>query len=248
MCGQASGCSIYPQDYYSQASENSYVIADTYSDYLIRNNFHHIWWPQFVSQTPATVWGWSFNDKPLLFLHEMGHNVLSTSHHNSCKQLMTTSYSQRTNHITKAHLEKLHRNLSTTDLHNAVDCSKLSDVCPIQVVADEEIDEPMSVFGDLIVKNGVTLTITSEVYFSKESRIIVEPNAKLIVNGGLLTSGCDATWKGIEVNAGFPGYAVEIINSSTIENTSKAAVNMFASGGWLLGNGNVKVKIGRICI
>lgn len=230
--GLASGCSIFPQDYFSQASENSYVIAHTYSDYLIRQNFHHIWWPQYANESPATVWSWSYCGKRLLFLHEMGHNILSMFHDNSCRQLMTTSWSQRTNHITKTQLERLHRNLATTDLHNAVDCGTLNDVCPVQVVANATLNQPMSVFGDLIIKQGVTFTVTSEMFFSEESRIIVEENARLIVDGGLLTNGCGSTWKGIKVYGGNSDFDVKFTNGATIENTSQAAVSMFAPEPW----------------
>lgn len=230
--GLASGCSIYPKSYFSQASENSYVIANTYSDFLIRNNFHHIWWPQYANESPATVWSWSYNGKKLLFLHEMGHNVLQMGHNSSCRQLMTSSWSQRTNHITKPQLERLHRILASTDLHNAVDCNNLGDVCPVQVVADETLDKPLSVFGDLIVKKGVTFTVTSDIYFSEESRVIVEENAKLIVDGGLLTSGCGLTWKGIKVHGGNSDFDVKFTNGATIENTRAAAVSMFAPQPW----------------
>lgn len=230
--GLASGCSIFPQSYFSQASENSYVIANTYSDYLIRNNFHHIWWPQYANESPATVWSWSYGGKKLLFLHEMGHNVLSMYHDNSCRQLMTTSWSQRTNHITKTQLEKLHRNLATTDLHNAVDCSNLNDVCPVQVVSNETLDEPMSVFGDLIIKSGVTFTVKSSIFFSEKSRVIVEENAKFIVDGGLLTNGCGSTWKGIKVYGGNSDFDVKFTNGAIVENTIQAAVSMFAPEPW----------------
>lgn len=40
--GIAGGCSVFPKDYNSSSSQNSYVIANVYSDYLIRNHFHDI--------------------------------------------------------------------------------------------------------------------------------------------------------------------------------------------------------------
>ncbi|HPK09832.1 MAG TPA: T9SS type A sorting domain-containing protein [Saprospiraceae bacterium] len=67
-------------------------------------------------------------------------------------------------------------------------------------------------------------------------------NAKLIVDGGILSNGCGSTWKGIKIIGNSSGYSVEIKNNALIENTSEAAVSMFASGGWLLGQGNAKIK------
>ncbi|MEZ4906634.1 MAG: hypothetical protein R2771_03080 [Saprospiraceae bacterium] len=188
--GLASGCSYFPNSFYSTASDNSYVISHFYSQYLIRNYFHQIFFPPFADELPETVWGWFWLDAPIMFLHEMGHNIINMIHDNSCNQLMSTYY-ERSNYIPKNRLEAIHRNLSTTDLHNAVDCNLLTEnICPIQVISNTTLDQPMSVFGDLIIKSGVTLTVKSEVFLSEESTIDLEANAKLIVDGGKLTSGC----------------------------------------------------------
>ncbi|MBV6474046.1 MAG: hypothetical protein JPMHGGIA_02348 [Saprospiraceae bacterium] len=171
----ATGCSVFPKPYNSLASQNSYVISNRYSDYLIRQNFHDIWWPQFANETPETVWGWSFYENTLMFLHEMGHNIMTFYHDNSCNQLMSTN-SSRSNHITKQQLKDIHKNLATTDLHNAIDCDSLSEeVCPINISSNATINEPMSVYGDIIINDGVTLTITSIIYLSEYSEIIVKP-------------------------------------------------------------------------
>lgn len=228
----ASGCAIFPKSYFSQANQNSYVIANTYSDYLIRKNFHHIWWPEYANESPETVWSWAYNSKKILFLHELGHNVINMGHDNSCRQLMSTNWEERTNHITKAQLENLHRTLATKDLHNAVDCSKLDDVCPVQVVSNETLTEPMSVFGDLIIKSGVTFIVKSSIFFSENSKVIVEEDAKFIVDGGLLTNGCGLTWEGIKVYGGNSDFDVKFTNGATIENTNQAAVSMFAPEPW----------------
>ncbi len=227
----ATGCSIFPKDYHSTASENSYVMNATYAQYLIANNFHHVWDPDNADVPSQTIWNWARWRKPFTFLHEMGHNLLRVIHPASCNQLMKASYN-RSNYIPKNRLEDLHRNLATTDLHNAVICDELENVCPVQAIEDETIDQPMSVFGDLIVKEGVTLTVTSEIYFSELSRVIVEPNAKFIVDGGLLTSKCGETWKGIKVHGGNTDFDVKITNGAVVENTSKAAVSMYAHEPW----------------
>ena len=91
---------------------------------------------------------------------------------------------------------------------------------------------PLSVFGDLIIKSGVTFTITSEVFFSEKSRIIVEESAKLIVDGGRLSNGCGSSWKGIKVYGGNSDFDVKFINGAIVENTSNAAVSMFAPENW----------------
>lgn len=53
--------------------------------------------------------------------------------------------------------------------------------------------------GDVLVKSGVTLTITSTVNMPANSRIRVERGAVLNVNGGTLTNSCGYMWHGVEV-------------------------------------------------
>ncbi|MFH1320611.1 MAG: S8 family peptidase [Bacteroidota bacterium] len=84
--------------------------------------------------------------------------------------------------------------------------------------------------GDIIIEPGVELQITSTVSFSKNSKIIVKPNAKLIIDGGTLTSKC--MWEGIEVwgdasqsqlpLSNSPQGYVEIKNKANIENAINA--------------------------
>jgi len=57
---------------------------------------------------------------------------------------------------------------------------------------------------DIIVKYGKTLTIKSRVNFVPEAGITVEPTAKLIVDGGILTGGIDHNrWQGIKVQGDY---------------------------------------------
>ena len=239
--GIATGCSILPKAYNSTANENSYIIANRYSDYLIRKNFHDIWWPSLANESPETVWGWAFQLNTLMFLHELGHNIMNFYHDNSCKQLMSTDW-QRSNHIPKVRLNDIHKNLATKDLHNAVDCNSLTDgSCGIIVKSNSVISAPMSVYGNLIIQDGITLTINSDVFLSEQSHIIVRPQAKLIVNGGKLTNGCGDFWQGVVVYGGNSDFDVKFMNNAVIENTAVAAVSMFAPESipiiWGYGNG-----------
>ena len=54
-------------------------------------------------------------------------------------------------------------------------------------------------YGEIIVKNGVTLTVSSNLKMVKASKIIVEPGAKLIVNGGEIIGACGDYWDGIRL-------------------------------------------------
>jgi len=53
--------------------------------------------------------------------------------------------------------------------------------------------------NSFIVKSPNILTVTGTLYMPKGSRIIVEPGAELILDGGRITQNCGYLWKGIEV-------------------------------------------------
>jgi hypothetical protein len=81
------------------------------------------------------------------------------------------------------------------------------------------------------IKTGVTLEITSTIYFGPRTKIIIEPGARLFINGGTLTKACNELWEGIEV-VGNPELrqnfadqgVVEIMNSGTIEFAKTAII------------------------
>lgn len=109
-----------------------------------------------------------------------------------------------------------------------IDCEQ--DPIDIVVNQDQTWDERVIIIGDVIIEEGVTLEITCDVELNSNSRVIVKPNAKLIVSGGKLTSleQCNVeTWQGIKVYGGNTDFDVKFTDA-TIENTSKAAVSMFA--------------------
>ena len=105
--------------------------------------------------------------------------------------------------------------------------------------------------GDVIVKDGATLTIKCKVGMTEGARFVVEPNGKLIIDSGWLTSVCDdKSWYGIEVLGKFnrtqytlsngyrhQGY-LEIKNGAIIEHAQNAVVlwdsynqNIYKTGG-----------------
>jgi hypothetical protein len=51
----------------------------------------------------------------------------------------------------------------------------------------------------VIVKSGFTLTITGTVNMREGAYILVEPNAVLDINGGIITNSCNRMWRGVIV-------------------------------------------------
>ncbi|MBK8950337.1 MAG: hypothetical protein IPM68_16240 [Flavobacteriales bacterium] len=73
---------------------------------------------------------------------------------------------------------------------------------PFNVSTDETWDFPMKMYQDLVVRPGATLTLTCEVQFVPGAKLIVEPGARLIIDGALLTNEAyhRTFWQGIEVH------------------------------------------------
>jgi subtilisin family serine protease len=121
-------------------------------------------------------------------------------------------------------------------------------------LSGNETWESMEIIGGkLIIPNGITLTIKSEVLCYKDAMIYVDPGGKLIVDGGHLTSICE-NWGGIYVSgnkhlnqysASNQGY-VELKNEAIIENANEGiflvglfsnnSINYGASGGFVKAN------------
>lgn len=68
-----------------------------------------------------------------------------------------------------------------------------------EITETQTWDHRMNLYSTLVIKPGVTLTITDELVVFGNQKIIVEPGGKLIVDGGTITSQCNDFWEGIEV-------------------------------------------------
>ncbi len=96
--------------------------------------------------------------------------------------------------------------------------------------------------GTLRIQTGATLTITGTVHCYESAKIIVEPGAKLLVDGGTLTSQCGGFWSGIEVHgtttqhqygAPTPDHQglVVLANGAVIEH-AREGVRLWEPGNW----------------
>lgn len=68
-----------------------------------------------------------------------------------------------------------------------------------EVIGNEIWNTDRDIRSNVRIKTGSTLTIQSTVHIDADRRFIVEPGAKLIVDGGTLTNDCNQYWLGIEV-------------------------------------------------
>jgi len=223
-----TGCSDLANSYNSTSAQ--YIImADFYTEYLKRKYFHALYYPQFSNIDPDVITGWHTNNYHSALFHELGHTVLDQFHTNGCDNIMTSVSNTNRTHLTKTQLNNLHKTFAIKNLHKFVQCDELEGTnCSIKTTGDHSINYPMTVFGNLTVSSGHTLTISNTVTFSNESRLLVERNGKLILDkGSLLTTECGVIWKGIIVegisNSNQSGAGiVELKSGSSIENAQVA--------------------------
>jgi len=104
---------------------------------------------------------------------------------------------------------------------------------PLEINQNEIWNYDYNSNKDIIIHTGKSLTIEKLLNMVQGAKIIVEPGAKLIVNGGTISNLCGNKWQGIEVwgtkNAaqGSPFYSqyqgiVELKNGATIANAEEA--------------------------
>jgi hypothetical protein len=93
----------------------------------------------------------------------------------------------------------------------------------IEITKDTEWFGAKDLEGHLIIKDGVSLTVHCRLSLPKDAKIIVQPKAKLILNGATIENDCGEQWKGIEIwSKGDLEGQVELYNNAKILNVENA--------------------------
>ncbi len=107
---------------------------------------------------------------------------------------------------------------------------------------------PRTVYGDIIIPTGSTLTITSKVKMGCDSKIIIKHGAKLVLDGGEITKIDNGTlWTGIELygnelpSTGINMGTLEMKNNATIS-YARTAIRNFSPDFHFFGGGIIKVS------
>ena len=153
-------------------------------------------------------------------------------------------------YISPKSMGRMHRALSLYDnvfvvqnqpMHKYVK-EKYSYIYPLTINTNETWDFAIKMYQDIVVTNDATLTITGEVRMPIDGKIIIQPGAKLIIDGGRITSAHDQQWSGIEVWGNYYTHQVashghynqgflELKNGAVIEN-AKCAVELWRPDHW----------------
>jgi len=170
---------------------------DLYLTYI--NGLDHLggeWWLE-TSEIPHNAGA---------FLHEYGHYF--NLQHVGCTQNIMKQASNIDRSFTGCQVREMYQTLMTKNLRKYVICEDKLDF-NLNVNTDETWSINTRIFGDIVVKNGATLTITCQVHMSPKGKILVERGGKLVVDGGLLTGDCTDNWKGIVVEGDVPGHQAQ---------------------------------------
>lgn len=136
-------------------------------------------------------------------------------------------------------LGRMHRSAYLSNIARYIYPTEAPSVHPWNITADQTWDFGIRMYQDIIVKAGKTLTIQCEVQMPPNGKIVVEKGAKLILDGGNITSYHPRTsWKGIELYGDktlapydYNQGSLEMINNATIE-YAQLGVQDFITGVW----------------
>ncbi len=116
---------------------------------------------------------------------------------------------------------------------------------PLEITNDETWDFTVKLYQDVIVKSGSKLTIKCIATFVPEAKLIVEPGAELIIDGGKLQEGkFEEHWQGIYVggNSSLPQTPSNQGVITAIDGEIRGArngitnINVNSNGEWIWGS------------
>lgn len=137
------------------------------------------------------------------------------------------SYSKDQEYLSPMQLGFIHKELTYSWRYKMLDADEFDANKSIEITTDETWDFGKVIGGNITVKAGATLTIQCDVFMCKDGQIIVEPGARLLVDGGRITNKRKEFWNGIivlgnrnhdqnPVNPTYQGL-VHLSNGATIE-------------------------------
>lgn len=93
----------------------------------------------------------------------------------------------------------MHRSLNMTSVRKYVTSDK-SEV-PLVITDDQVWDFDMKLYQDLVIDTGATLVLTCHLVMHPETKIVIKPGGKLIIDGAIINTDLfeEQLWSGIEV-------------------------------------------------
>lgn len=169
----------------------NFVVNDT-----IVNPKKHTW------ESGIYYWFWSSIGSGMA--HELGHSMglmHSNEHHgiNKCfNAIMNQKSKSPRNFFPPTEIGKMHKNMRMSNIRDFLSEEVYSPV-PWVISEDFNVDLDYKVYEDIIVKAGTTLTVSCNMVMSPETKIILEPGARLDLTLGTVNPVKNQTWQGVEL-------------------------------------------------
>ena len=194
---------IVPDKYYGHAYSMHPNFNDLNDDYLVWH-FPNLFSGKYLSEL---YYGWTEEQNKIKnangMIHEYGHLLLGLYHTDDCENgIMNPSGTPNDAYkkvITGNQVRQWYLTMMTSNIRNVIECEDNVSLPTLNVDTDEIWTNNFKILGDIVVKSGKSLTIKCELNFMPNAKIFVEKGAKLIVDGGKLTSACGSKWEGIIV-------------------------------------------------
>ncbi|MEM1323777.1 MAG: right-handed parallel beta-helix repeat-containing protein, partial [Bacteroidota bacterium] len=172
------------------------------------------------------------------FLHEYFHMFFTNiGHQGGCSEnvMNPNGGPTRRRSLTGCQVRSMYQALMGWHVRKYVVCEDVLDF-DLTIDTDEVWKNNMRIYGDIIIEEGASLTVTCELHMQPSTNIIVKRGGKLIVDKGLLT-GCGEYWNGINVEGYSSGPQsaagrVELINEAVIEDANTAISMNNTHLGW----------------
>lgn len=229
----------YPPSINDFASSSIIHMPGVYSKYYWMKNYAPIVYPQY--SWDQTIREWFICSVGNQIAHELGHSF-HLSHVGPCQYNLMSSNTANNYFdafLTPDQIGEMHRYLSISSVRKySTDVSYLS--TPYSITTDTEWDLNFTSYRDVIIEAGAVLTITCKLVMKSNTRIIIKPGGKLVVDGGIITTEDNHQWQGVEVwgnssihqssiNGVFGQGFLELKNGAIIEN-AKCAVELWRPG------------------
>lgn len=193
------------------------------------NNIHSVEFLWDLFGTSKQQWC-NIGDINTVCYHDASFDCDPFSADNTCTNNIMGGVSTYNRHITALQCARIHRSLA---LNHIRDYTWGYNNIPHEVTSNQIWYHSCKMYQDIVVKSGNTFTISGEILMPYQSKIIVERGAKLIIDGGKITSSSKNTrWQGIEIwgSSNKSQYVLdlpyqgqlEIINNGIIENAEIA--------------------------
>jgi len=223
---------------------------DVYSRYVWNEDcypYNPLWNPNNL--TPAQLYAELVYGTTGGILHELLHQFFSSQNHcNQCPAAMNSGAGGSSrDYLSESNITSVHRALAITKLRKFVvqDSSPPNGLATndttqydfIEINQNDVIDFNFTVYQDIVIRSGNTLTVQCKLQMPKMGKIIIEPGAQLIVDEGIITTLGGYYWYGIQIEGSSGPQTTTnqgklVLKNGALLDNVQYAINFGKEGSW----------------